>query len=218
MLTSIFQEHNKAKEVCIKTRSPSASHSLEGQGTKSTTVKSSIHLSTVPLSGTFVGPEIETNQRNLPKGCVRQFLTRNLWTTRAFICNDSQSIRCQDMLAIVFKTIHLDAMPRISRWITVPDPDHEKRGGGQGGGRHPDPQIRGGPGLQKKFFSAFRSSDWSENKGGGLGLPGTLPWIRHWIIIKQELRHTICGEQTNSLFPALRPQLTVYVYLGTHLQ
>ena len=31
--------HNKAKEVCVKTRSPSASHSLEGLGTKSTTVK-----------------------------------------------------------------------------------------------------------------------------------------------------------------------------------
>ena len=45
-------------------------------------------------------------------------------------CSDSYSIRCQDMLAIVFKTIHLDAMPRISRWIAVPDPDHEKRGGG----------------------------------------------------------------------------------------
>ena len=33
MLTSIFHVqffHNKAKEVCIKTRSPSASHSLEG--------------------------------------------------------------------------------------------------------------------------------------------------------------------------------------------
>ena len=79
------------------------------------------------------------------------------------------------MLAIVFKTIHLDAMPRISRWITVPDPDHEKRGGGQGGGRHPDPQIRGGPGLQKKFFSAFRSSDWSENKGGGARAPRDPP-------------------------------------------
>ena len=43
------------------------------------------------------------------------------------------------MLAIVFKTIHLDAMPRISRWITVPDPDLEIRGGAWGGGRHPDP-------------------------------------------------------------------------------
>ena len=32
MLTSIFKDnfHNKAKEVCIKTRSPSASHSPEG--------------------------------------------------------------------------------------------------------------------------------------------------------------------------------------------
>ena len=34
--------HNKAKEVCIKTRSTSASHSLEGYGTKSTTEKWSI--------------------------------------------------------------------------------------------------------------------------------------------------------------------------------
>ena len=34
--------HNKAKEVCFKTRSPSASHWLEFQGTKSTTVKWSI--------------------------------------------------------------------------------------------------------------------------------------------------------------------------------
>ena len=31
--------HNKAKEVCIKTRSLSVSHSLEGSGTKSRTVK-----------------------------------------------------------------------------------------------------------------------------------------------------------------------------------
>ena len=44
-------------------------------------------------------------------------------------CSDSYSIRCQDMLAIVFKTIHLDTMPRISRWIAVPDPDLEIRGG-----------------------------------------------------------------------------------------
>ena len=38
MLTSIFQ----AKEVYIKTRSPSASLSPKGQGTKFTTVKRSI--------------------------------------------------------------------------------------------------------------------------------------------------------------------------------
>ena len=48
MLTNIFQGQfpYKAKEVCIKTRSTSASHSLEGQGTKSTTVKWSIVLLT----------------------------------------------------------------------------------------------------------------------------------------------------------------------------
>ena len=37
------------------------------------------------------------------------------------------------------------------------DPDHQIRGGGGGGGRggmgHPDPDIRGGPGLQKIFFA-----------------------------------------------------------------
>ena len=44
MLTSIFQGQfpYKAKEVCIKTRSPSASHSLGGWGIKCKTVKSSI--------------------------------------------------------------------------------------------------------------------------------------------------------------------------------
>ena len=45
-LTSInfFKDnfHNKAKEVCIKIRSPSASHSLESWGTESTMVKWSI--------------------------------------------------------------------------------------------------------------------------------------------------------------------------------
>ena len=44
------------------------------------------------------------------------------------------------------------------------DPDLKIRGGGRGGGvlglSHPDPLIRGGGGLQKKFFF------WSKNKGG----------------------------------------------------
>ena len=39
--------------------------------------------------------------------------------------------------------------------------------GGGGGGGHPDPEIRGGPGLKKNFFSALRASFWSKNKGGG---------------------------------------------------
>ena len=45
----------------------------------------------------------------------------------------------------------------------VADPDLQIRGGG---GSHPDPEFRGGPGL-KEFFSALRASVWSKNKGGG---------------------------------------------------
>ena len=32
------------------------------------------------------------------------------------------------------------------------------------GAGHPDPEIRGGPGLQKKIFLALRASVWSKNK------------------------------------------------------
>lgn len=46
------------------------------------------------------------------------------------------------------------------------DLDLQVKGGGGGGGGeeggHPDPEMRGGPGL-KNFFSA---SVWSKNKGG----------------------------------------------------
>ena len=38
----------------------------------------------------------------------------------------------------------------------VADPDLQIRGRG-GGGSHPDPQIKGGSGLKKKFFSALRA-------------------------------------------------------------
>ena len=44
--------------------------------------------------------------------------------------------------------------------------------GGRGGG-HPDPEIRGTPGLQKTF-SALWASFWLKNKGGR-----PLPWICH---------------------------------------
>ena len=48
----------------------------------------------------------------------------------------------------------------------VADPDLQMgKGGGRGGGGHPDPEIRGGAGLRKCFFSALRSSVWSKNKG-----------------------------------------------------
>ena len=54
------------------------------------------------------------------------------------------------------------------------DPDHHIR---EGGGGHPDPEIREeGPTL-KNFFS-HRATVWSKNKGGGP--PRPLPWmIRH---------------------------------------
>ena len=40
--------------------------------------------------------------------------------------------------------------------------------GGEGGGGHLDPEIRGAR-SQKKFLSALRASVWSKNKGGGVG-------------------------------------------------
>ena len=48
----------------------------------------------------------------------------------------------------------------------VAEPDLEIRG--EGGGGHPDPEIRrrrGGQSL-KKYFPALRASGWSKNKGG----------------------------------------------------
>ena len=48
---------------------------------------------------------------------------------------------------------------------SVPDPDLEIIGGGGGGDGHPDPLIRGGPGLQKIFFGPV----WSVGGGGGWG-------------------------------------------------
>ena len=57
----------------------------------------------------------------------------------------------------------------------VADPDIQIR---RRMGGHPDPEIRGRPGLKKKFFSALRASVWSKKIGGGPP-PGPLPWIRH---------------------------------------
>ena len=53
------------------------------------------------------------------------------------------------------------------------DPDFQIMGGGGGG--HPDPEIKGGPGL-KKIFSSLWGSFWSKNKGDG---PPELPefWV-----------------------------------------
>ena len=58
----------------------------------------------------------------------------------------------------------------------VADPDLEIRGGGVGGGGHPDPGISGGPGVQKNFFRPFGPSlIWSKNKGRGWGALGPSP-------------------------------------------
>ena len=38
------------------------------------------------------------------------------------------------------------------------------------GGGHPDPEIREGGGQSQNFFSAFRVSVWSKNRGRGLPL------------------------------------------------
>jgi len=56
------------------------------------------------------------------------------------------------------------------KYIPVADPDLQIRGSrsfrpsDKGGPGHPDPEIRGAPGL-KIFFSALRASVWSKNKG-----------------------------------------------------
>ena len=58
----------------------------------------------------------------------------------------------------------------------VADPDIQirRRVGGGGLGGHPDPEIRGRPGLKKKFFSALRASVWSKNEVEGRP-PGPSP-------------------------------------------
>ena len=48
----------------------------------------------------------------------------------------------------------------------VADPDLQKGGGGEGGRSHPDPEIRGEPGLPKNFLGVIQASVWSKNKGG----------------------------------------------------
>ena len=59
-----------------------------------------------------------------------------------------------------------------STLLTVADPDLQIRGSGGG---HPDPEIRGRPGLIKKFFGPSGLS--LVIRAGGP--PGPLPWIRH---------------------------------------
>ena len=53
----------------------------------------------------------------------------------------------------------------------VADPDIQIR---RRVGGHPDPEIRGRPGLKKKFFSALRASVWFKNEVEGRP-PGPSP-------------------------------------------
>ena len=59
---------------------------------------------------------------------------------------------------------------------TLADPELQIRGGG-GGGSHPDPEIRGGPGLPENVFWPF-GPHFGKKMGGEWG-GGSLPWIRH---------------------------------------
>ena len=87
-----------------------------------------------------------------------------------------------------------------------------------GGGGHPDPEVRGRPGLN--FFSTLRASVWSKNKGGGspgpspgsatggikatLASPHPLPPGKTW-----SCNVRIVFLQTNSALSKKRARLTV---------
>ena len=60
----------------------------------------------------------------------------------------------------------------------MPDPDLEIRRGGRGSSRPLDKGGRSPP----PYFLALRASFWSKNRGVGQP-PGSLPWIRHYIMI-----------------------------------
>ena len=68
--------------------------------------------------------------------------------------------------------------------VPAPDPDLEIRGRGGGGG--------GQEAVCKNTFSALGASVWSQNQEGGGGedeLPEPLPWIRHYILNRRNLRY-----------------------------
>ena len=61
------------------------------------------------------------------------------------------------------------------------DADLQIRAGGGKGADHPDPETRGGGGLQKTVFRPFGPHFGRKvsGGGGGGGPPGPLPWIRN---------------------------------------
>ena len=93
--------------------------------------------------------------------------------------------------------------------VAVPDLQIRGCGRGEGGGGgHPDPEIRGAP-VSKKFFSALRASVWSKYMGwGGGGGGGSLPWIRHCLLV-----HTVELPPSRCLGEADKLYATVTSYL-----
>ena len=70
---------------------------------------------------------------------------------------------------ILILSVHVFPCPHFvhlkKSFHTVADPRPSDKGGGGGGGGHPDPEIRGGPGLKKKNqFQLFGPR--SKKRGG----------------------------------------------------
>ena len=87
-------------------------------------------------------------------------------------CNliQNQPLPCQSFkeepLGRTRKIISPTMVQEEGRWnpsVADPDPLQIK---GEGGGGHPDPDIRGGGRSAKNIFSALGASFWSKNKGG----------------------------------------------------
>ena len=64
------------------------------------------------------------------------------------------------------------------------------------GGRSSTSLNKGGVQVSKKFFSTPRALVWSKNKAGAQAPPLPLPWIRHWI----KLRDGPCTLSAAKLF------------------
>ena len=84
----------------------------------------------------------------------------------------------------------------------------------KGGGGHPDPEIRGGPGLKKIFFSALRASFWSKNKGGGRA-PQAPPLDPPLLGNRIQVSTGISTVKLRSAFIERGPVTVIYLFLLT---
>ena len=87
------------------------------------------------------------------------------------------SLTPKEILSFYNLPLENSMVPQPGRYeLTVPDPDLQIRW--EGGGGHPDPEIKGGGGgrPQKKNCLALRASVWANNKGeGGVRAPQVPP-------------------------------------------